>query len=109
MTRLLLADPTDPWWDDGSTSPAETAEDIIQDAVLRAHEELIAALGDEPSDWRWGDLHLIEFENQPLGQSGIALIEALFNRTPGCRVGGGSSIVNATSWLANEAFRARTG
>ena len=42
-------------------------------------------------------MHMATFQNQTLGQTGIGLIDSLFNRGP-FPVSGGSSIVNATAW-----------
>ena len=61
------------------------------------------ALGKDPAKWRWGDLHTSTFENQTLGKSGVAPIEALFNRGP-FPTAGGASIVNATGWNASKGF-----
>jgi len=46
-----------------------------------------------------GDLHTLTCAID-LGESGVASIEALFNRGP-YRTAGGESIVNATSWDPN--------
>ena len=35
--------------------------------------------GDAPKKWEWGRLHTMTFVHQPLGQSGIGLLENLFN------------------------------
>jgi penicillin amidase len=59
--------------------------------------------GKDPEKWNWGDLHTSNFRNATLGESGIAPIEALFNRGP-FRTAGGSSIVNATSWSTLEPY-----
>src|SRR5690606_29495358 len=101
LMQGLLDDPENPWWDRQSTRETETASQILEAAVRAAHEELTETLGDDPRDWEWGKLHIAPFENQTLGQSGIAPIEALFNRTV-TGVGGGTSVVNATSWAASE-------
>ena len=100
----LLGDPRDPWWDDVRTDTVETADDTLTAAVRAAHQEVTEELGADPAEWRWADLHRAAFENQTLGQSGIAPIEALFNRTAPARVGGGSAIVNATGWIAPEGY-----
>jgi penicillin amidase len=44
------------------------------------------------------------FRNGSLGESGVAPIEALFNRGP-FPTSGGASIVNATSWDATEGYQ----
>ena len=56
-------------------------------------------MGKDPDRWTWGDLHTVTFRNQSLGESGIAPVEALFNRGP-FRTSGGSIMVNATGWDA---------
>lgn len=100
----LLQTPNDPWWDDVDTDQKETATDILIRAVVEAHTELTESLGQDPSRWRWGDLHVGSFENQTLGQSGIGPIEAIFNRTADPEISGGSSIVNATGWMAPDGY-----
>ncbi len=99
----LLGQPEDPWWDHTGTEETESAPAILRRALLDAHAELTARLG-EAGDWRWGDLHRARFENQTLGQSGIGPVEALFNRAAPPTVSGGSAIVNATAWLASEGY-----
>ncbi|MGA7271531.1 MAG: penicillin acylase family protein [Acidimicrobiia bacterium] len=100
----LLQAPDDPWWDDVDTDRKETAPDILSRAVVEAHTELMETLGRDPASWRWGDLHVGSFENQTVGQSGIGLIDALFNRTAKPEISGGSSIVNATGWVAPDGY-----
>ncbi len=56
-----------------------------------------------PERWAWGRLHHLDLENQSLGQSGIGVVEAIFNRGP-FEVGGGSASVDATNWDATEGY-----
>lgn len=95
----LVDQPDSAWWDDKATSQIETRDQIFTAALALAANDLEARLGRDASKWTWGDLHLANFRNRTLGESGIAPIEALFNRE-GFRASGGSSIVNATSWSA---------
>ncbi len=94
----------DKWWDDASTPAREDRRSILAAALDTAGSELSLRLGADPSAWRWGDLHTATFENQTFGRSGIAPLEAMFNRTSPAEVGGGSAIVNATSWLAHDGY-----
>lgn len=103
----LLESPTNPWWDDRSTSTPEDRDMIMRQALTDAVQELRTALGEDPKGWSWGDLHTATFRNQSLGQSGIAPIEALFNRGP-YAVGGGSSIINATGWDVWKGYQVRS-
>jgi penicillin amidase len=99
----LVTRPSDLWWDNRSTSETETRDTIIQQAFAAALAELQVAQGANPDKWSWGDLHTLTLENQTLGQSGIAPIEALFNRGP-YRTSGGADMVNATGWDAAESY-----
>ncbi|HKY53048.1 MAG TPA: penicillin acylase family protein, partial [Anaerolineales bacterium] len=93
------------WWDDKTTvDVVETRDEILRKSFENAVVELEKLLGNEPSKWNWGELHTSMFRNGTLGQSGIPPIEALFNRGP-FATGGGSSIVNATSWKATEGYQ----
>jgi len=92
------------WWDDRSTTDAvETRSDIFAAAFRDAVGEIEKTLGKDPSQWAWGDLHGSTFRNASLGESGVGLIEDLFNRGP-FPTSGGSSIVNATGWRATEGY-----
>ncbi|HJW91497.1 MAG TPA: penicillin acylase family protein, partial [Anaerolineales bacterium] len=102
--KQLLDQPDSPWWDDRATSTIETRDAIFSQAFVTAVEELENALGKDPANWAWGDLHTLTLENQTLGQSGIAPIEAVFNRGP-FRTSGGDDIVNATGWDASASFQ----
>lgn len=101
--RSIVADPASPWWDDQTTpNQVETRTDIYQQAFREAYADVSARLGDTYEQWTWGDLHTATFRNQSLGRSGVAPVEALFNRGP-FRASGGSGIVNATNYNFNNA------
>jgi penicillin amidase len=98
VIRQLLQQPEDPFWDDVTTkNRTETRDDILRQAMASAHQELADRLGDDVTAWRWGDLHRLELVNGSLGTSGLAPVEALFNRGP-LAVSGGKDAVNATGW-----------
>jgi len=98
----LLQLPDHPWWDDAVTPDVtETRDDVLASAFEDGYYNTVDVLGEDRTDWRWGALHGSLFRNQTLGRSGIGPIEALFNRGP-AETAGGTSIVNATSWDANE-------
>jgi penicillin amidase len=99
----LLAEPGNRWWDLTSTSAVENRDEILELALRAAMAELSDRLGDDPADWQWGDLHEATFRNATFGESGFAPLEWLFNRGP-YAVDGGSAIVNATSWSADEGY-----
>jgi len=93
----LLADEASPWFDDVTTPEVETRDEILLRALEGAVEELTETLGRDMARWRWEDLHTATFENQSLGQSGIGLIEAIFNRGP-VPVDGTVATVNNTGY-----------
>ncbi|GLU48628.1 penicillin acylase family protein [Nocardiopsis ansamitocini] len=97
LLGALVEAPESPWW---KGSVADNRDDALAMALERATDELTDLLGDDPADWRWGDLHTLTATNASLGTSGIAAVEWLFNRGP-VESGGGSSTVNATGWNAS--------
>ena len=104
VTRHLDKDPQNLFWDDKTTPVRETRDDIFLRAWQDTVEEMRHKYGKDIAKWpRWGDIHVARFENQTLGQSGIVLIDALFNRGP-VPTGGGSALVNATGWIAGKSF-----
>jgi penicillin amidase len=99
----LVQQPDSPWWDNRNTPAVEQRDDIFRAALGQAVAELEDLLGKDSQGWTWGKMHTVTFRNASLGESGIAPIEALFNRGPFAS-SGGSSIVNATGWDANEDY-----
>ncbi len=95
------------WCDDPATPEVETREAVLRLAFADAVTELEQLLGKDPAKWSWGALHTATFRNSTLGESGIAPIEALFNRGP-YAAAGGSSIVNATNWDYREGYEVVT-
>lgn len=90
-------------WDDVTTAATEDRDDILRAAFLAGVAEVEDLLGGSPDEWEWGRLHGAVFRNETLGESGVGLIESRFNRGP-YPVGGGTDIVNAVGWYADEGF-----
>ncbi len=101
LVRRLVADPTAHWWDNVHTSTRERREEVLAQALNDAYDLLVERLGEDANRWRWGALHTATFRNQTLGESGVALIERIFNRGP-VETAGGGEIVNATAWSTAE-------
>jgi penicillin amidase len=99
----LLADEASTWFDDVTTPQVETRDEILLRALEEAVEELTETLGRNMARWRWGDLHTATFENQSLGQCGIGLIEAIFNRGA-VSVDGSMDTVNNTGYNPNDPY-----
>jgi penicillin amidase len=103
--RGLVQKPDSPWWDDKSTADkVETRDDIFARAFSETVAQIEKEYGKDAAKWpAWGKLHTATFRNQTLGESGIGLIENLFNRGP-FNTSGGESIVNATGWAMGKSF-----
>jgi penicillin amidase len=95
VTRQILYDPANPWWDDQTTPEDESRDEIFTLALEAALRELQDIAGKDSSKWTWGDLHTLTFYNQVMNS--FPLINKAFNRGP-FRTSGGSAIVNATGW-----------
>ncbi|WP_051298090.1 penicillin acylase family protein [Brevibacterium album] len=97
---LQLDDEESPWWGGSRTR-------LLQTAAVDAYEELAQAQGADPAGWNWGELHALTLRSGTFGESGIAPVEALFNRGP-YPVGGGSGVVNATGWGLDDGYETVT-
>lgn len=101
----LLQAPENAWWDDITTDTAETRDDILIAAFRAAAEEAPRLLGSNRQNWRWATLHKAVFVSNPLGLSGIGVIENFVNSAP-IGLAGGTEIVNAIDFrLANFSVR----
>ncbi len=100
VLRRLLAEPNSHWWDDVDTETVvEDRDDVLQQAMADARDELVVRQARRAVDWTWGHQHRMNLENQTLGQSDVGLVRWLLNRG-GYQVGGGGEIVDATHWNA---------
>ncbi|MDH4209068.1 MAG: penicillin acylase family protein, partial [Anaerolineae bacterium] len=104
----MIEDEDNPWFDDVTTVGRENRDDM----VLRSFEEALDYLGnrfgDVPHAWEWGRLHGVTFVHQPLGESGIAVLESIFNRGP-VQVGGSGDTVNAARFDPQEPYSTTNG
>lgn len=111
VVRTILAEPTSPWWDDRSTpGVVEGRDEILSRALTDARYELTATLGSRTEDWAWGKLHVAAPQHPVLGGDGIpGVVRSAVNPAPQ-RVGGGSSVVDATGWdAASGSFAVTSG
>jgi penicillin amidase len=92
------------WWDDITTTPTETRNDIILLALADTVNWFKENVGDDSDDWTWGNIHTATFVSNPLGASGVAPIENIVNRGPFPADGGGN-LVNAMAWSWNDPAR----
>lgn len=94
----LLDEPSNAWWDDQNTEASESRDAIFLQALEAAVDDLEDRLGRDPTDWAWGELHVINYAHGVMDN--LPLINSIFNRGP-FAIAGGPSIVNATSWNAS--------
>lgn len=93
----LAANLDDPLWDNVNTPERETAVAILRLSLREALDWLAEEVGGGMDNWTWGKIHTITFADAVLGASGIAPVEAIFNRGP-FPVAGGLDLVNANNW-----------
>lgn len=103
VMEQLLKDPKNDWWDDKTTpGVTEGSGEILKRALVEARLDLARELGKVPATWRWGRLHQLDLKHQVMGTDGVpTVIQDLFDRK-GIELGGGNSIVDATSWNASQ-------
>jgi len=75
----LMGRPDDPLFDDRRTPAVERRDDIVRRSLTHAVSWLSRRYGNDPAGWTYGRVHSITFVHAPLGQSGIAPLERLFN------------------------------
>jgi penicillin amidase len=75
----LMKRPDDPLFDDRRTPAVEHRDDIVRRSLTKAVAWLAKRYGDDPAGWTYGRIHSVTFVHAPLGQSGIAPLERLFN------------------------------
>lgn len=99
LIETLVSDPQNAWWDDVNTQDVERRDEILYRAFVEGIAELESTLGSNPDKWNWGDLHTRSFNHQ----MGIGPLGLIFNRGP-FPTSGGSSIVNANSWVESKGY-----
>jgi penicillin G amidase len=104
----LMADAESPWFDDSATPAPETRDEIVSRSLTDAAAWLGDHYGTDPAGWQWGELHTKTFVHQPLGQSGISLIEKLFNSST-IPARGDNFTVDAASFGFDEPFAMGSG
>jgi penicillin amidase len=75
----LMKHPDDPLFDNRWTPAVEHRDDVVRRSLTRAVVWLTDRYGDDPAKWTYGRVHSMTFVHAPLGQSGIAPLERLFN------------------------------
>lgn len=97
----LAEEPDASWWNNLDTVAVETRDDILLAALSEAVTWLNERFGEDMDRWVWGELHQVTLVSQPVGLSGIGLVESIVNRGP-FPADGGNGIVNATAWNRSD-------
>ena len=104
VMRTILDKPNSHWWDNLATpTMVERRDDILEESMVRARDELTSIMSRDTSGWAWGQMHQLTLVNPTLGETGVGFGDRLFNRGP-VEVGGGSGLVDATAWDAAEGY-----
>lgn len=104
VLELQLADPESRWWTEGASG---SQTELLAAAASDALDEITELQGSNEAKWNWGELHALSLRSGTFGESGIAPIEALFNRGP-YETGGSAGAVNATGWGLGEGYETTT-
>ncbi len=103
-TARLLDQPEAIWWDNLETPDVrESRDDILRAALAAAYQTVSGRLGTDVNTWRWDALHKLNFISNPLGQSGIGLIESYVNITD-VPMGGAAATINRSSSYGEGPF-----
>ncbi|MEX1138405.1 MAG: penicillin acylase family protein [Bacteroidota bacterium] len=100
LTELLQKD-SSAWFDDIRTEYGETKDDIIRMSLEEGIRVLKQWLGGEPKEWRWGEVHQVEF-GHVFGEN--PLLRSLFNVGP-FPVGGSHSTVWKGDFRIRKPFK----
>lgn len=76
------------------------SHDAIAASLIAAYTDAEQLLGRNPANWRWGDIHRIEFEHPLLQRAGPQLAELM--RYPAYGRGGSGNTTNNTGFLAGD-------
>ena len=96
----LINNPNSTWFDDVRTPEAEGLNHMLERSLNETDSFLKQTLGTDPSNWRWGRLHRIEFQHS-LGQ--VKPLDKILNLGP-FEVGGHFSTVWQSTLLPGMDF-----
>ena len=82
MMIQAMADPNGVWFDNGNTAAVAARDDTVRRSLTDAVNWLSSHYGNDPTQWTWGRIHTVTFKQAPLGQSGNALLELIFDSPP---------------------------
>lgn len=67
--QRIIPDDQSPWWDNVQTKDVkETREYIFAQAIDQTEKDLVAQLGRDPKNWKWGRVHTLT-HHHPIGMN----------------------------------------
>ena len=90
-------------WDEGDSDwfSGRSWDDVALEALCRALDDLEQRFGKKPGQWKWGEVHALEFKH-PLGDANLALAKLFNRKQPGM---GAQETVMQTGYAPTEPFR----
>ncbi|MFF2748714.1 penicillin acylase family protein [Kitasatospora sp. NPDC058048] len=110
VVRQQLEKPDSSWWTyiDDQHKEQKGLNNLLQEAMKNARQELTSLLSKDVSTWSWGRLHKLELREQTLGTDNSSIasgaVHKLLNRGP-YRLSGGSAAVDAAGWNAAAGYQ----
>lgn len=93
-------------WDNVKTKEKETRKDLVNQSFRIAISRLKERLGEDINQWRWGELHTVEFEH-PLGK--VKPLNYIFNVGPFPSGGGYFQVDNMSTARYEDSFKVKLG
>lgn len=100
----LMNEPDNVWWDDNTTETIEARDDIIRQSFESALSKGRASFGEDYRQWVWNEAHTVTLYHNPLGVSGVDLIENIFNSQTLPNMGTDGSINNMRWSVEDSTF-----
>ncbi|MEN8138760.1 MAG: penicillin acylase family protein [Bacteroidota bacterium] len=76
---MILENENSPWWNNIQTDNIQSASEIITSAFIKSYQDLNAQLGNDISQWKWGEVHQVTFKH-PIGK--MKPLDKIFNIGP---------------------------
>jgi penicillin amidase len=91
----ILDKPGSSWFDDITTTKRETRDEIIRKSLANALTYLEEKLGQDITNWQWGNLHKVAFKHSFSGN--FSLLDNYINIGP-FEIGGDGTTINNTEY-----------
>lgn len=103
---LLAASADTPWWNNHISGTQQTRQQVVTQAWQAALSHLRSTLGEDPSQWHWGNAHTLT-HTHPLGQQ--KPLDSLLNVGPFAAPGGHETPNNLSSGYSSAPWAVEYG